>query len=231
MRERWESLAALVSVAEDLAAERESGRPRWTCRRSSAELDRRAEAQHVPAAQGVTVGTLHSAKGLEWDAVALLGIHEGSLPFVLATSPEQVGGGAPAALRRGHPGAAAAAGVLVPHPQRRWSRPASRPASSTPVLPAASVGAAASPDAGPRERGTVLSAHCRSCGQPLTDAAERKIGRHTDCPATYDDSTMGLLAEWRRQEAAEQKLPAYCIFTDATLVALAEARPRSASRA
>ena len=40
---------------------------------------------------------------------------------------------------------------------------------------------------------------------------------------------MELLREWRRQEAAEQKLPAYCIFTDATLVALAEARPRTAT--
>ena len=38
---------------------------------------------------------------------------------------------------------------------------------------------------------------------------------------------MTLLKEWRRQEAAEQKLPAYCVFTDATLVAIAEARPRS----
>ena len=40
---------------------------------------------------------------------------------------------------------------------------------------------------------------------------------------------MSRLREWRRQEAAEQKLPAYCIFTDATLVALAEARPRYAA--
>ena len=40
---------------------------------------------------------------------------------------------------------------------------------------------------------------------------------------------MELLREWRRQEAAEQKLPAYCIFTDATLIALAEARPGSAA--
>ena len=38
---------------------------------------------------------------------------------------------------------------------------------------------------------------------------------------------MTTLREWRRQEAAEQKLPAYCVFTDATLVAIAEARPRS----
>jgi len=38
---------------------------------------------------------------------------------------------------------------------------------------------------------------------------------------------MAKLREWRRQEAAEQKLPAYCVFTDATLIALAEARPRT----
>ncbi len=36
---------------------------------------------------------------------------------------------------------------------------------------------------------------------------------------------MVLLKEWRKQEAAEQSLPAYCIFTDATLVALAETEP------
>ena len=38
---------------------------------------------------------------------------------------------------------------------------------------------------------------------------------------------MDRLREWRRQEAAEQKLPAYCVFTDATLIALAEGRPRN----
>jgi DNA helicase-2/ATP-dependent DNA helicase PcrA len=38
---------------------------------------------------------------------------------------------------------------------------------------------------------------------------------------------MAMLREWRRQEAADQQLPAYCVFTDATLIAIAETRPRS----
>jgi DNA helicase-2/ATP-dependent DNA helicase PcrA len=38
---------------------------------------------------------------------------------------------------------------------------------------------------------------------------------------------MTLLKEWRKQEAAQLSLPAYCVFTDATLVAIAEAKPRS----
>jgi DNA helicase-2/ATP-dependent DNA helicase PcrA len=73
----------------------------------------------------------------------------------------------------------------------------------------------------------VLSVHCRSCGRGLNDAAERKLGRHHDCPSTFDEQTLDLLREWRRQEAASASLPAYCVFTDATLVAIAEARPRT----
>jgi DNA helicase II / ATP-dependent DNA helicase PcrA len=240
VRERWESLSALVTSAEDLADEMRSdpsttssgdrlspGSPRISLADVSAELDRRAEAQHVPSAQGVTVGTLHSAKGLEWDAVALLGIHEGSMPFVLATTSEQV----EEERRLLYVGVTRARRLL----RVSWSRtrngggnPRKPSRFLTPVLPAAATNGRPPGPRG-RSRGTVLSAHCRSCGRPVSEAAERKMGRHAGCPATYDEQTMSRLREWRRQEAAEQKLPAYCIFTDATLVALAESRPRTAA--
>jgi DNA helicase-2/ATP-dependent DNA helicase PcrA len=61
----------------------------------------------------------------------------------------------------------------------------------------------------------------------LGDAAERKIGRHLSCPATFDEQTMALLKQWRKEQSAEQKVPAFVVFTDATLIAIAEARPRT----
>lgn len=66
---------------------------------------------------------------------------------------------------------------------------------------------------------------CRVCGGPLAAGAELKLGRHTDCSSDYDERTWELLREWRRQEAEDVGLPAFCVFTDATLMAIAEARP------
>lgn len=54
------------------------------------ELDERAAAQHAPTVQGVTLASLHSAKGLEWDAVFLVGLTEGMMPITYAKTDEQV---------------------------------------------------------------------------------------------------------------------------------------------
>src|SRR5215204_4648209 len=206
VRERWESLAALLSVADDLA-DRAGGSVDLAA--IVAELEGRAEAQHVPSAQGVTVATLHSAKGLEWEAVALLGMYDGSLPFVLATTPDQIA----EERRLLYVGLTRARH----HLRISWSRTRNgggnlrKPSRFlNPVLPASVVSSTAKLHG--RGRGSLLAAYCRSCGRALNHSAERKLGRHADCPSTYDERTLTLLKEWRRQEAAAQDLPAYCVF-------------------
>ncbi|CAM5425561.1 ATP-dependent DNA helicase Rep [Streptomyces purpurascens] len=86
VRERWESLAALVNLAQDFAA----AKPGATLADLVAELDERANAQHAPTVQGVTLASLHSAKGLEWDVVFLVGVAEGMMPITYAKTDEQI---------------------------------------------------------------------------------------------------------------------------------------------
>jgi len=86
VRERWESLAALAALAEDLAA----ARPQASLAEFAAELAQRAETGHAPVASAVTLATMHAAKGLEWDAVLLPGLVDGIMPIVHARTAEAI---------------------------------------------------------------------------------------------------------------------------------------------
>ncbi len=76
-------------------------------------------------------------------------------------------------------------------------------------------------------RGARPPPRAAACGAVLSSGAERKVGRCAACPPTYDEELFERLRGWRAGTAAEAKVPAYVVFTDATLVAIAETMPQS----
>ena len=192
-RERWESLAALGTLADDLLAVN----PEAHLEAFVAELDQRASAQHAPTVQGVTLASLHSAKGLEWDAVFLVGLTDTTLPIQHATTPQQL-----AEERRllyvGITRARqhlALSWALARSPGQRKGRRPSRFLDGLRPAP---------PPAPPRTK-------------------KRRDSR----PEAEDAELFGRLRSWRRSQAEAQKVPPYVVFSDATLVAIADARPKS----
>ncbi|MGW0702706.1 ATP-dependent DNA helicase UvrD2 [Streptomyces sp. NPDC002867] len=228
VRDRWESLAALVRLAEDFAR----AKPGATLADLVTELDERAAAQHAPTVQGVTLASLHSAKGLEWDAVFLVGLTEGMMPITYAKTDEQV----EEERRLLYVGVTRArlhlclSWALSRAPGGRASRRPSRflnglrPGSAAPG--SRGTGGAGGVERGSggkrKRRGPVL---CRVCGKTLTDAGEMKLMRCEDCPSDMDEALYERLREWRSDRAKELGQPAYCVFTDKTLMAIAEAVP------
>lgn len=227
VRDQWESLAALVRLAEDFAR----SRPGATLADLTIELEERKAAQHAPTVQGVTLASLHAAKGLEWDAVFLVGLTDGMMPITYAKTDEQV-----EEERRllyvGVTRARVHLGLswsVSRTPGGRASRRPSRflnglrPGSAA---PGARAGSAA--ERGPRRRGPRGPVLCRVCGKTLTEAGELKLMRCEDCPSDMDEGLYERLREWRAAESKLQGLPAYCVFTDKTLMAIAEAAPSEA---
>lgn len=225
VREKWESLAALVGLADEISAARGAGE--FTLQGFVAELEERSAAQHAPTVQGVTLASLHSAKGLEWDAVFLVGLSEGLMPISFADTQESID----EERRLLYVGITRARAHLF----LSWStsrspggRASRKPSRFLDVLRPAGSGAQAFRQPKVRQpRKAAAPAVCRVCRRPLSTGSERKMGRCGQCPATYEEHTFEALRSWRLEEAREKDVPAFVVFTDATLIAIAEARPRS----
>ena len=224
VRERWESLAALVALADELVLSRGG---QFSLADFVNELQERSLAQHAPTVQGVTLASLHSAKGLEWDAVFLVGLSEGLMPISFADTPESVD----EERRLLYVGITRAREHLF----LSWStartpggRANRKPSRFLDGLRPDSVASSSvrGKGAAPRRKAAV-PASCRVCGTMLSSGAERKVGRCGQCPPSYEEQTFDALRQWRKDVALEADVPAFVVFTDATLTAIAEARPGS----
>ncbi|MFC7487711.1 ATP-dependent DNA helicase UvrD2 [Knoellia sp. CPCC 206453] len=227
-RERWESLASLAALADDLAAaDGEARMPAFV-----RELDERMASQHAPSVQGVTLASLHAAKGLEWGTVFLIGASDGYLPISMADTPEAI----EEERRLLYVGVTRARDRLIVSwsgartPGARATRRPSRFLDGTASI--LGDGARSQPKrssrvgaGGAKTPKVARRSLCRTCGADLSTASERTVGRCATCPATYDEALFERLREWRLATARGAAVPAYVVFTDATLTAIAEQTP------
>jgi DNA helicase-2/ATP-dependent DNA helicase PcrA len=232
-REQWEALAALVALAEEYATTPDvlpigqagAIQRDVTLAAFCAELSRRAEQQHAPTVAGVTLASLHSAKGLEWDAVFLVGLADGTLPTTYAKTPDQI----EEERRLLYVGVTRARQWLwLSYGQTRASGRTRRPSRFLPQLEKSRTFEKAGESRKPVSRRSQV-ASCRICGATLLAGADRKMGRCPTCPSDLDEDLFERLTRWRARVAKDQKVPAYVVFTDATVVALAERRPSTPS--
>jgi len=203
-RERQASLETLLAIVESLAA----GDGTLTASGLLAALDARAQHEREGAADGVNLLTLHRAKGLEWDAVALPSLEEGYLPVRQAAAADDVESIAEerrllyVGMTRAREHLLLSWALQRDVRGRIARREASRfledlrPPRSTRVM--------------------ILP------GSPMHPAADR-----APRPGASGDPLFEALRAWRTEEARLAAVPPYVIAHDNTLALIAASRPRT----
>ena len=220
-RDQWGSLNALRTLAQTVLA-----REGATLIDLVRELEERAEAQSAPVVDGVTLASIHAAKGLEWPVVHIIGASEGLLPISMAKTAADI----EEERRLFYVALTRARDLLTISwaqartPGSRGSRKPSRFLDGVMDHPDAVADTSASARSTGRRSATVHST-CRVCRKPVTEPADRRRGRHQDCEPTYSPAAFEALRTWRLETARAAKVPAFTVFTDATLEAILERRP------
>lgn len=203
VRERWENLDALVALARS--------RPDFTLSNFVAELQERAESQAAPQVNGVVLSTLHAAKGLEWEAVFLVGMSEGLMPISLAESPQSI----EEERRLLYVGITRA----KRHLQLSWSR--SRGAGRSSSRKVSRFLESMWPSDTP---------HREHAKKIASTPRKRRLDAIQKFEEEADEQAKALfeeLRQWRLGVAKEKSLPPFAVLTDVSLRQIALARPRT----
>jgi DNA helicase-2/ATP-dependent DNA helicase PcrA len=200
-RERWRNLGALVEVAAGLADDDAT----TTLADVVTELSRReAEGADAPGPGGaVTLLTLHKTKGLEFSAVFLVALEEGLLPISHAKTDEAV-----QEERR-----LLYVGITRARRQLSLSWAQRRPGYGGKVV----------------ARRPSRFLYNLGEGAPVSGSQQAATRLRTRTPSPLDGAEnpalVQRLRDWRRERAKADDVPAFVVFNDRTLVALAAQRP------
>jgi DNA helicase-2/ATP-dependent DNA helicase PcrA len=206
IRERWDALSALVNLSDQLAA-RSSISFAATIKDLIDELRERAANQNAPEIDGVTLASIHSAKGLEWRAVFLAGMSEGLMPISLADTPELV-----AEERR-----LLYVGLTRAREYLEVSFAKSKTGGRGGRKPSRFLGARFDDRTGRT-----------ASSQRNLPAAPTKLNAAASLGAS-DLALFEKLRSWRIGEAKKLGRPAFTVLSDATLTAIAQDRPSNPS--
>ena len=200
-RERAAALDTLLGILEDLLA----SEPSLGLEVFLADLEDRADHERSASADGVNLLTYHRAKGLEWDAVFLPMLEEGSLPIRQALDDED----ALAEERRLLYVGITRARV---HLALSWAERREVRGRDSRRQPSRFLEALRPP------RGSRVV--------ELPDAF-RPAPATRPRPGDSGDPVFAALREWRSGRARDDGVPAYVVAHDSTLAAIAEARPET----
>ena len=206
-RERQATLSTLLTIVSRLVLS-DDGADRDDVVASLAE---RASREQANDADGVELLTLHRAKGLEWDAVFIPMVEEGSLPVSQAGDDEVALAEERRLLYVGI--TRARRHLALSWARQRLSTKGSaqnrRPSRFLSALGAAGAAAAVVPASrpGPRER------------QPAGAARAR---------LSADDAVVfDALRAWRLEKAREEKVSPFIVAYDTVIAEIAERKPRN----
>ena len=202
---------------------------------------------------GIVLSSVHRVKGLEWDHVLVFGADRGTMPHDLSDDPEEERRVFHVAITRGRTSVT----VLVdrdrpsrfmteldgsaPLPTDEPAPPSTR-AGRAPVPSGvfATIGDTISVTGGYTgtvdeilTTGVLIKLESTGAtmavpwGEPVTKGG--KTGRLSPGAGPADPDVVDRLKRWRLAQATSQGVPAYVIFNDATLEALAARRPSSGS--